>query len=71
MCFKIAQNRPRLIDAGTQINERVLLGVLCLALITYCYMLLEAEPVGFLVVWTVADWWMVGTGVNDAISIAN
>lgn len=72
--LKVAEDRARLVNAGAQIHNGVLLKLLFMFLVTFiadCLMFGQAKPVGFAVVRPVLKWWVVGAGVNNQVCISD
>ena len=72
--LQITEDRARLVDAGSQIQNCVFLELIFVfftTVITDGLMLREAEPVGLTVVWLAFNRWMVRTRVNNEVCISN
>jgi hypothetical protein len=72
--LKVAEDRARLVNAGAQIHNGMLLKLLFMflvTLITDCLMFSQTKPVGFAVVRPVLQWWVVGAGVNNQVCISD
>ena len=74
LSLKVAEHRARLVNAGAQIHNGVLLKLLFMFLIAFIadsLVFSKAEPVGFAVVRPVLQRRVVGAGVNNQIGISN
>ena len=72
--LKVAEDRARLVNAGAQIHNGMLLKLLFMflvTLITDCLMFSQTKPVSFAVVRPVLQWWVVGAGVNNQVCISD
>jgi len=74
LSLKVAEHRARLVNAGAQVHNGVLLKLLFMFLVTfiaYCLMFSQAKPVGLAVVGPILQRRVVGAGVNNQIRISD
>ena len=72
--LKVAEHRARLINAGAQVHNGVLLKLLFMFLVAFiadCLMFCQAKPVGLAVVRPILQRRVVGAGVNNQIRISD